>query len=478
MPVAICNSNVGEVGKSLEQIPIISFDKARELYNNLYIIITSTAYGDEIEQNISALLESKKIINIQPYFAANTLRENRSNDIQEKIEKHKISLRTNGNYDDLKKPEDIPEKIVHTMKALNSLQEAYKAGNDCKLVIDDYMVKGRVDFWNNSYIVKPMSLQEVMNCDEYNGVIKKSNGHLYNEELKPITGNIERVVENISAFSKYLHKRGISFLYVQWPNKISPMDTQRINGEMNLNEAASKILQGLADERVPILDYRQVMIEQNISFSESFFKTDHHWKPIAAFHATQALCNKIGDLVDIQFDPQLFELSNYECSIYPQLFLGGHGRRTGLLYAGVDDFELILPKYDTDYTWKCEEKNFSVRGLAHRSLLNQPHMDWCYYGLNPYVIYNIVFKGQCCITNHNARAERKIICLCDSFTRPVSSFLAPHFSELHFVDIRGELGKEDVFALIDKVKPDIVVMMHWPAVIVNNQSVSDINPYL
>ncbi|RXD25174.1 hypothetical protein EJB02_22500, partial [Acinetobacter baumannii] len=47
------------------------------------------------------------------------------------------------------------------------------------------------------------------------------------------------------------------------------------------------------------------------------------------------------------------DLNQYEQISYPQSFLGSLGKRTGYGYAGMDDFIVIKPMFETNltYTW-------------------------------------------------------------------------------------------------------------------------------
>lgn len=386
----------------------------------------------------------------------------------------------------LLKPEDMPEHAKEVVKKLEYYKTAYKNGQDMSIPIDGYYIKHPefdCNFWEDDLDIKPpktVQLIEFMNETCFNGVYKygPNNEYLLSYELEEPIVDVVKNTENVIQFNSWLSKKGIPFLYVQLPNKISPIEKNLPKGTSNYqNFVATEFVSKLKYAGINTLDYRQTMLDEDINFEENFFKSDTHWKPSLAFHSTKKICESIGEIVDFKFDMDKFNLSNWNKLCYKNLMLGSRGRCTGLLYAGLDDFDLLLPKFDTDFTWSCSEKGFYVRGTFDKTLLFTPHMDWHYFNINPYAIYSIMVGGHTHILNHMNTKGRKILFLCDSFTRPISGFISPHFSELHFVDIRGDLDKYYVFELINKINPDIVVMSYFSSAIAKNSKCTDVNPY-
>ncbi len=62
---------------------------------------------------------------------------------------------------------------------------------------------------------------------------------------------------------------------------------------------------------------------------------------------------------------------NYNSIVYPKSFLGSMGRKTGILYGGIDDFTLIYPKFKTNYTYYTDSKSqkFELKGRFEESLI-------------------------------------------------------------------------------------------------------------
>lgn len=485
-PMAICDNNLDNHGLSEQGIPIISFKEALELYENPQILITSVNFADEIENQILDKLSNDNILNIGNYFKPKklTLFEQSSKEIRKRISRYTSNLRRGGveNFP-LLKPEDMPKHAKEVGDKLNYYKTAYDNDQDMNISIDNYYItEYDCNFWEDDLDIIPKSVQLIkfMNTTCFNSVYKygPNNEHLLCHELKEPRVDLYKNAENVTQFNSWLSKKGIPFLYVQLPNKISPIEKTLPKGTSNYqNFVANEFVSKLKYTGVNTLDYRQVMIDESINFCNSFMKTDNHWKPSLAFHATKKICEELTKVIDLEFDQDKLSIENYQVLNFDNLFLGAWGKRTGLIYGGLDNFELLLPKYETDFTWKCDEKGFFVRGPFEKSLIFSVHMDWSYFDLNVYTAYYAVSGSHTEIYNHKFKNIKKIIYLYDSFSMPISSFMAPQFSELHFVDMRKNLDKYYVFDLINRVTPDAVVMAYWPGATCNSK-VMNINPYV
>lgn len=78
---------------------------------------------------------------------------------------------------------------------------------------------------------------------------------------------------------------------------------------------------------------------------------------------------------------------SYERTVYEDLFLGSQGKRVGSLYAGVDDFAVYTPKFDTSFTYTTP---YETRSGSFQQALCFPEYiqqrDW--FNGNPYVYYS------------------------------------------------------------------------------------------
>lgn len=50
--------------------------------------------------------------------------------------------------------------------------------------------------------------------------------------------------------------------------------------------------------------------------------------------------------------------------------MGAEGRRVGKYYAGLDDFELIFPDFETDFTFSVPDKGIIRNGSFNNAILD------------------------------------------------------------------------------------------------------------
>lgn len=384
--------------------------------------------------------------------------EEKQLEFKEKNRRYINNLR--GKNDDrytLIKPNQMPETAKKIIEQLREIEKKYLADNKDKEIV----------------------LNEIIYKNEFLGVHRIGNylGHLLHQEVsEEFTTDIEKSIVDITKLSNYLEEKNIPFMYMQLPCKVSKEGENLPKGVKNTsNIKSTQLVEGLKNGNVNVLDYRDVLIKQDIDFLDRFYKTDTHWKITESLNATKELCREIEKKCDVEIDWSKLEKSSYESIIYKDIFLGSAGKITGIIYSGVDDFELLLPKYDTNYSWECTQKEFYKKGNAKDALLYHLQLDWNYEIVNPYGVYSLVNFGHTIIKNHDLKSDKKILCLNDSFSNPMAMFMASQFAEVHFLDLRGE--KKDLKKIIKEVNPSMVIMLYTTFSYNLHPLMTDVNPY-
>lgn len=381
MPNAICDNSKEKQGSYIEGIPVISFEDALEKFSALEILITSTKFGNEIEENLIGKISQDKIINIQKYFLSINIPENKV--VEENIKRYIASLRgENQDKFTLLNPQDMPDDVKSAMLKCKEFKEIFERGEELKIPIDDYFVRfHNNDFWRTLFEMEKtintestLSLKDIFESDHFNDM-KKVGNHLIYQELSPIADIHSSVVERIDGFYQYLSKKDIPFMYVQLPNKLSNIKPEFQKQVVDkVNPAATYIVNDLKSRGIPCLDYREVMKQEKLDSFEYFYKTDLHWNSILAFKAGQNILKEIAHSCGFVLDQSKCEIENYERLCYKQIFLGSYGRNTGLLFSGIDDFEVILPKFETMYSRSNVHKGFFVKGNTREALLSSVYL--------------------------------------------------------------------------------------------------------
>ena len=302
-----------------------------------------------------------------------------------------------------------------------------------------------------------------------NTVVRLSTGGLNFVDLQAAPGVGPQVAENAAAtaaFAQSLEALGIPYLYVNAPQKLQRGEALLPTGvEEYGNESADAFLEELERQGTDYVDLRP-LFEENGIYSNWFFRTDHHWKPEAAFFAWQALTDELEERYGLAADPALTDPANWDTRVLEDFFLGSQGKRVGSLYAGVDDFTVFTPKFDTDLTYTCPFYAIDRSGPFNESVCFPERVaqrDW--FGGNPYTYYAGGDYPLATVVNHKNPDGPKILLIRDSFACALTPFLALSCGELTTVDLR--YLKEDVADVAARVEPDLVLTLYTVGTVSN-----------
>lgn len=295
-----------------------------------------------------------------------------------------------------------------------------------------------------------------------NTVVRLSTGGLNFVDLQAAPGVGPQVAENAAAtaaFSQDLEALGIPYLYVNAPQKLQRGEALLPTGvEEYGNESADAFLEELERQGTDYVDLRP-LFEENGIYSNWFFRTDHHWKPEAAFFAWQALTDELEERYGLDADPALTDPANWDTRVLEHFFLGSQGKRVGSLYAGADDITLYTPKFDSELTYSCPAYGFTRTGPFETSVCfpeRVAQQDW--FNGNPYTYYAGGDYPIATITNHKNPDGPRVVLLRDSFACALTPFLALSCSELTTIDLRYFEG--DLLDTIAGLEPDIALTLY------------------
>ena len=256
-----------------------------------------------------------------------------------------------------------------------------------------------------------------------------------------------------------LEVRGIHYLYIAEPQKIQRGAELLPRGlEESGNATCDAYLAELDRLGVDYLDLRPVF-ESNGIYSNWFFRTDHHWKPEAAFFAWQYLSGELDLRYGYETPSILTNPNNWSTRVLDDFFLGSQGKRVGSLYAGVDDFTIYTPKFDTNLTYTNSDGSFDRSGPFAQSVCFPERVeerDW--FNGNPYTYYSGGDYAMATMVNHNNPKGPKVVLLRESFSCALAPFLALSCSELTTIDLRSFSG--DLTETIRALDPDLVITLY------------------
>lgn len=317
-----------------------------------------------------------------------------------------------------------------------------------------------------------------MRQKKVNDVVKLDNGHLtsYGTEKQEIDSAYNAMKK---IYDRQLDHDGM-LLVVLTPSQISKYEDFSPAGYNKdfSNENLDSFSEKLVKNGIPVLDLREKMNEQQISYDEAFYKTDHHWTAEMGFWAYAEILKKLSEMGEIRdVDSFYIDADNYEFKLYEDSFLGSSGKRTGKYFAGTDDFRVIVPKFDHNISVSIPTQDFEQTGryenVSYR--YDMEAMDKMlkkndYYNINPYGLYG---HGDTDLThwrNPQAPEEASFMLIGDSFGNVPFSLMSLYAQKCDELDMRHFQGAfADVYA---EAHPDIVIVTVTPTGILSKNVVA------
>ena len=297
-------------------------------------------------------------------------------------------------------------------------------------------------------------------------VFKMSNGQLTYEYPDC---DLDYAAKEVIGLSKFCKSKDIEFMYVQLPCK-AYSDELMPPGTHTYGYADSdELTEAISEKGVKVLDLRDEIDREGFDIPELFFNTDHHWKPATALWAASVIAERLSKTVDgYDYDDAIYDINNYKTKEYKDWFLGSLGRRVGYMYGGVDDFQVILPLFDTDYHLYTESqaedgKQKNKDGPFKKTLIKKKYIKKKDYFSNmTYFTYMGNEYRLATVTNRTADNDKKILMLRDSFSCTLLPYLSLSAGEITAVDMRYH-KKIKIKEYIENNDFDAVIIAYNPS---------------
>ena len=288
-----------------------------------------------------------------------------------------------------------------------------------------------------------------------NGVVKLNNGYLLTTLPYSSDEVLRTYADSTIRFDEYLKNRGTVLVYANTPYTSSKYDPQLPIGINDYgNDNCDRFLQMLKDAGVDTIDFRETMHDDGIDQYSMMYKTDHHWTTKAGLYAYGILEDYIVDKTGCDVDERISDIQNYTVTTYKKWHLGSRGQRTGIYYAGIDDFDLIIPNFDTSIqndagtVGNMQDLMINMEPLANKDYTSR-------------YTYDSVLGGSIGhFTNLDCKNDIKVLIITDSFGKAVAPYLAMGFAQIDYVYDADVSGVTPEF--IESMDPDIVIMMYYP----------------
>lgn len=296
--------------------------------------------------------------------------------------------------------------------------------------------------------------RNILGQKEMNGVIKLNNGYL----LTPIgyvdDSTLQSYSNSVVVLNNYLEARGTDLVFAMTPYTSSKYDPELPVGiEDYGNDDADRLLSMLRDADIDTIDFRTEMHKDGIDQYEMMYKTDHHWNTKAGLYAYGILEEYISEHTGCNVDERISDESQYTITTYKNWHLGSRGQRTGRYFAGIDDFDLYIPNFETIIENDAGDVgNMQDLALDMRSLQNREYT-------SRYTYDSVLGKSLGHYVNLDCQNDVKVLIITDSFSEAVNPYLMMGFSEIQYVhDADVSIVNPD---FIESYDPDVVVLLYY-----------------
>lgn len=298
-------------------------------------------------------------------------------------------------------------------------------------------------------------MKRVLNQNEMNGVVKLNNGFLITPNGYIDEEVVSRRADRVQSFSQHLEEKGIQYLYVTIPFVVDKNNPQIPTGVSEYgNENLDNYKNAMEGRGVQCLDLRDSIHDDGLETYDLFYRTDHHWTTKGGFYGYQKITEYLEKTNHFEVDPVVKNLDNYSITTYERWHLGSNGQRTGKYYGGIDNFDLILPKFDST----LENWDRSASGTMDEMMIDKTALQKKDY-MSRYTYDSVMGGSIGNFHNPNALVDKTILIIGDSFSKSMMPYFALSFSNVLFV---GNNNTASITAdYIETYQPDIVISAYY-----------------
>lgn len=311
------------------------------------------------------------------------------------------------------------------------------------------------NFWGkNIFLNLNGFMRNLTGQREMNGIVKLNNGYLFTAFDYVSDEELSDRAEALAALDKYLSDSHIELLVAIAPDTSSKYDPEVPMGVPSyFNDNVDRLVSMLKDKNLEVMDFREVIHNDGIDQYDFMYKTDHHWTTEAGFYAYGKIADWIEEKTGVAVKEEIRDIESYTITTYKNWHLGSRGQRTGYLYAGIDDFDLILPNFDTLLT------NGKATGTFEELFINYEPFE-VKDSISRYT-YELALRQSCDdFTNLCADNDLKLLLIGDSFSEAVCPYLNISYGSINYLYCQQSSGLDAGF--IEWCDPDVVVCLYYP----------------
>lgn len=226
--------------------------------------------------------------------------------------------------------------------------------------------------------------------------------------------------EQMRSLKEKLDADGIELLYVNKPTKyLDDSIFLQYRIESYCNDNADRLLSRLDEAGIKEIDLRDNIRSEGLDIYSMFYHTDHHWTVPSGKWGAEKIAEALNEKCGYNIDTSVYADENYTFKTNKNSWLGEQGAKFAGSGIKKDDYTLVTPDFETDYTSGDTRTDFT------KLFINDPNE--CRH-------YNYMAKS--CV--NNKVAEGNILMLGDSYDMVTEPFLSLGVHRIDFLIMRDQ----------------------------------------
>lgn len=291
------------------------------------------------------------------------------------------------------------------------------------------------------------AMRNLIGQREMHGLVKLMNGHLIYPQEKMSEEEIEMYVDGVIKYAQFCKSKGKYVLFVQPNLKVDEENKQLpIGVEDYSNENINAFLQYLRGSGVDVLDIRECMKNDGLDIYDYTYVTDHHWTTEGGFYAFTKITEWVEEETGVSVNQDVTDINKYDIQKYKNWHLGTYGQRVGKYFAGIDDYDLILPTFNVSFIDETGKESSFLDQVVNTSVFEKQ---------NPKSRYTYDFAMEVPSGISTTSKRLSILMISDSYVKAMAPYLKLAYSDYDYQYYMNGLYAD----YVNQVDPDVIVLM-------------------
>lgn len=291
--------------------------------------------------------------------------------------------------------------------------------------------------------------------EKYSGLIKGRIFHYDVDKIGRKTDSlmsVDEIVDSVTGLDAKLNGAGIPFIYAHTPT-VKGSAYYLYNEKSVEAEKADQLINTLSRQGIRTINMPERYAADNRASAEGpKYDVSVHWFPEETLRCMPYIVKELNEFEGFDLDAQVYNLENYR-----NVLDDNESLKKEIQQAYGYEYYFPTPR-DDDYRYEMiiSEKE-TMKGNFEETLLNDISgvtlNDGAYHGIS-----RINNTDTYEITNHDAKCDKKVLLIGDSFAWPIAEYLSVQVKNVDFITRSSFNGS--IMSYINKHNPDVVLMCY------------------